>query len=372
MKPDTHSHIVTPLSAALLHDYVHNRLGSEERQRVERLLGNDELAATAAAGFAAFPDALADVTALQAEIAARSGMSGGSAAASKSWLNWLAGGAGVAAVVVAAIAFWPATEKPQNTQPVAVAKPEAAKPAPAPQEIVFNPATDHFVNPKAEPVVAKPEPAQPTINTLPEVQGIPLPPEVQPPAPPVIQPAPQTAPAEEKMREPVYNFPIRYILDLKITDYDRLYNRPLKTQKLRMTGTPADQEKENTDGGREVDYVIMAYQVLREALDAFRTQRYGRCISKFETLLKNSPDDVNARFYMAVSYIKLEMHSKAIPLLDAVIAAENNAFREEAEWYKALALIGSGDVEQAETLLKKIATSNTFYSKQAAEKLKTL
>lgn len=372
MKPDTHSHTVTPLSAALLHDYVHNRLGPEERQRVERLLGNDELAATAAAGFAAFHNALADVTALQAEIAARSGMSGGSAAASKSWLNWLAGGAGVAAVVLAAIAFWPANEKPKASQPVAAVKPAAKNTEATPQEIVLNPATDHFVNPKAEPVVAKPVAATQSADPLPEVQGIPLPPQVQPPAPPEIQPAPQPAPAEEKLREPVYNFPIRYILDLKITDYDRLYNRPLKTQKLRMTGTPANEENERKDGGREVDFVIMADQVLREALDAFRTQRYGRCISKFETLLKNSPDDVNARFYMAVSYIKLEMHSKAIPLLDAVIAAENNAFREEAEWYKALALIGNGDAEQAETLLKKIAAGNTFYSKQAAEKLKTL
>jgi hypothetical protein len=372
MKPDTHSQTVTPLSAALLHDYVHNRLGPEERQRVERLLGNDELAATAAAGFAAFPDALADVTALQAEIAARSGLSGGSAAASKSWLNWLAGGAGVAVVVVAAIAFWPHTEKPKATPPVVAAKPAATTPAEMPQEIVLNPATDNFVNPQANPVVARPIAAQPTSAPPAETQPATAPPEIQLPAATVIQPPQTTPPAEEKLREPVYNFPIRYILDLKITDFDRLYNRPLKTQKLRMTGTPANEDERRTEGGREEDYVIMADQVLREGLEAFRTQRYGRCISKFEVLLKNSPDDVNARFYMAVSYIKLEMHSKALPLLDAVIAAENNAFHEEAEWYKALALIGNGDTEQAETLLKKIAAGNTFYSKQAAEKLKTL
>jgi hypothetical protein len=373
MIPDTHSHNVTPLSAQLLQDYVQNKLSASDRMRVKRLLSESELAATAAAGFAAVPDAFQDIAALQAEIAARSGMSGGSAPASKSWMNWLAGGAGVAAVVVLAFAFWPADENPKTTPPLVAAKPATSAPAETPQEILLNPATDHFVNPESNPVVAvapvstagnTPQPA--------ETQTIPAPPDIQPPAPPVLQPTPPAVIPEEKPVEPEYNFPIRYILDLKVSDYERLYSRPLKTQKLRMTGTPANEDERRTGSGQEVEFVVMADQVLREGLDAFRAQRYGRCISKFEVLLKNSPDDVNARFYMAVSYVKLEMHSKALPLLDAVIESENNAFREEAEWYKALALIGSGDKDEAKDLLKKISDDNTFYSKQAAEKLKTL
>ncbi|MFN8715123.1 MAG: hypothetical protein ACK5Z2_19900 [Bacteroidota bacterium] len=371
MTPDTHSHNVTPLSAQLLQDYVQNKLSASDRMRVKRLLSESELAATAAAGFAAVPDAFQDIASLQAEIAARSGMSGGSAPASKSWMNWLAGGAGVAAVVVAAWAFWPKEEKViAESKTLPQVQPQTEIPTIAAEETALSPVTDHFVNPKSKPVTVQPnlKTTEPVVQT----NDVPLQPVVQPEKP-VVTVVPPAEPAEVKPKEPDYNFPIVYILDLKITDYNRIYNKPLKSRKLTLTGTPASQEERNSGSQAEEEIVTLtADQLLRDGLKAFRAGRYGRCISKFEELLKNTPDDINAKFYIAVSYVKLEMHSKAIPLLDAVIESENNAFREEAEWYKALALIGSGDTDEAKDLLKKISGDNTFYSKQAAEKLKTL
>ncbi|MGL5890122.1 MAG: hypothetical protein ACRC3B_09565 [Bacteroidia bacterium] len=371
MTPDTHSHNVTPLSAQLLQDYVQNKLSAADRMRVKRLLSESELAATAAAGFAAVPDAFQDITALQAEIAARSGMSGGSAPASKNWMNWLAAGAGMAAVVVLAWAFWPKEEKViAQSKTLPAVQQQQIIPTVAATETTLSPATDHFVNPKSKPVSVQPQ----STTTAPVVQNNDVvPPTVTQPENPVVTVTPPSEPAEIKPVEPDYNFPIIYILDLKITDYNRIYNKPLKTQKLKLTGTPASQEERNNgDQIVEETVTLTADQLLRDGLKAFRSARYGRCISKFEELLKNTPDDINAKFYIAVSYVKLEMHTKAMPLLDAVIGSENNAFREEAEWYKALALIGSGDTEQAKDLLQKISGDNTFYSKQAAEKLKTL
>lgn len=371
MTPDLHSSPASTFDAQLLQAYVQGRLSAAERLRVDRLLTDSELARTALAGFTAFPEALQDVAALKAEIAARSGVSGGSAAASKSWLNWLAGGAGIAAVVVAAVVFWP-SETPQ--QQLAKVQPPAptAQPKPQPEAAELNPATDHFVNPQAQPLATAKPVAAATENTPPAETPPPAPVSTPPTAPePEPQPEPVVATTPPAETGPAYNSPVIYVLDLKITDYKKYYNQPLKVNTLRLTGTPASQDQ---PGGiqEEEQPVITADQVLREGLTAFRDGRYGRCITRFEQLLKNSPDDVNAKFYMAVSYTKLELYVKALPLLDQVLAADNNAFHEEAAWYKVLALIGTGNAAAARVQLEKIAAVGGFYQQQAKEKLKQL
>jgi tetratricopeptide (TPR) repeat protein len=172
-----------------------------------------------------------------------------------------------------------------------------------------------------------------------------------------------------------YNASAGYIVDLKVTEFDKYYrSQTIEVKELKLGGTPA--EFEDQDAGKkdakdgEIVHSVPSDQFLREGLLAFRDARYGKCVSKMEVLLTHNPDDINALFYTAVSYVKLEMYSKAIPLLDKIIADPNNVFDEEAEWYKALALEGNGDTAAAQELFKKISTNGGFYSKQAASRLK--
>ena len=49
---------------------------------------------------------------------------------------------------------------------------------------------------------------------------------------------------------------------------------------------------------------------------------------------------------------------------------EIDVFREEAEWYHALALFGVGEREKAMAEFDRIAVENGFYAERAREQLK--
>lgn len=366
MKPSPHTDHLTQAELELL---LAGNPDAQTRQRLEQLLAECELSREAAAGYAAVPGAMADLPALKKSIALKSGL------AKPVWLNSvLIGGA---AVAVAAITYfsWPNAE----TKPLAVTTPQqpvqTVQTPPAandfPADVVLTPEAEHFVNPEAKPaaLTEKQKPAADTAKISPEPII-----DAQPIAPAQannISPAQPDVPAHS---EPQYNAPVSYILDLKVTDFEKYYRGNIEVKELQLPGVPAQFEDtirqrhdaESSETVREVP----AEKFLREGLKAFRDGHYGRCVEKMEVLRKNNPADLNAAFYMGVCYVKLEMYSNALPLLDEVLKSPNNVFHEEAKWYKAQALIGDGQTEEGNELLKEIASGNGFYKQKAAEMLK--
>lgn len=361
------SHTST-LTAEQLEAFLEGKLSPDETKRVQHLLDDCELSKEALEGYSVVPGAFADVDALKKSIAKQSGMT------SLSWstigLSVLAIGAVAALVTV----FYPAEETPV----VAEQKPPVQNysfSVPAPEN-ALSPDGDHFVNPEAV-VVAVTIPKNTVTSTGDTITKIDFSTEV---LQPILldanrQPLMDTVPVVPKIVEKEqYNAQVGFILDLKVTEFDKYYKtETIEVRELPLTGVPAKYEDDN---GVIRDYEeeetvrqVPADQFLREGLLAFRDARYGKCIGKMETLLKHNPDDINALFYSAVSYVKLEMYDKAIPLLDHILQDPNNVFDEEALWYKALALDANGDTQAAQILFKQISDKGGFYAEQAKRKI---
>lgn len=355
MKPSPH------ITQPELEAYLSGKLGPEAKAKVDELLGECELSREAVAGFTAVPGAIDDLPALKQQIAARSGMQ----SPKKIWLNTIAGITIVAAAVIAYVA-WPSKQPAPAVATPTVEQPQepvvaAASPAP------LTPQSEHFVNPEAKKplaprphVVKKDSAASKTIALQPE--------PIEVDAPELLD----TKPVVPQHPEIGYNASVGFVLDLKVTEFDTYYRQTIAVKEAPLPGVPAEFENEDSRGHEEKETVrqVPAEKFLVEGLQAFRDERYGRCIEKMEVLRKNNPEDLNAAFYMGISYVKLEMYGKALPLLDEVLNATNNVFHEEARWYKAQALLGMGNTEAAKALLSEIASKEGFYQQKAKALLK--
>lgn len=354
------------LSAEQLENFLENKLSPDETKRVQHLLDDCELSREALQGYTLVPGAFADVAGLKKSIAAKSGMN------SLSWTTITLGVVAIAAISVFFAMFY----EQDNTAKTAEVKTDQSEVVVVPETAnTLSPSEDHFVNPEAKVVAVV---APNNENILSDSQKVstnqnlviePIPVDNK------KQPIVETEPIVPTKPEASYNAQVGFIVDLKVTDFDKYYTTQIEVKELQLTGTDAKFETKDGLGDpkdeKEAETVrlVPADQFLREGLVAFRDARYGKCISKMEVLLQNNPKDVNALFYTAVSYVKLEMFSKAIPLLDKILSAQNNVFHEEAEWYKALALEGNGDDAAAKELFKKISDEGGFYAAQARRML---
>lgn len=352
------------LSQQQLEAYLNGTLDPSARSKVDQLLQDCELSKEAVAGYSAIPAAISDIAGLKKQIAAKSGMG-----VSKIWLNVLAGTA-VAAIITATAIFLNSSgdkktaEIPKNNLPVLPAPPASSEPV-----MVLTPQSEHFVNPDAKPEPVNYKTAAAKKDSASQVKPIAVSPQpIEVSDPPLIDVKP-VVPAHP---ETGYNASIGYILDLKITEYEKYKDQHVTVAVPQLKGLSAQYESYDVDAGEyKEDTVrkIPAERYLRDGLKAFRDARYGRCIEKMEVLRKSNDKDLNAAFYMGVSYVKLEMFGKAIPLLDQILNATNNVFHEEARWYKAQALLGNGEKEAAKQLLTEIAAKEGFYQQKAKEML---
>jgi tetratricopeptide (TPR) repeat protein len=103
----------------------------------------------------------------------------------------------------------------------------------------------------------------------------------------------------------------------------------------------------------------------------FNKHRFSTAIERFSLLLENNPDDVNAQFYSALAYYNLNKSNRSIELLNQVITNQNTSFYPEALWYLSLVTLKSGNKENGRQLLERIVSEKGYYSKRAADKLKS-
>jgi hypothetical protein len=334
--------------------------------RIKKLLKDCELSKEALAGFTAFPDAMKDISSLNSEIAKKSGM-----AQTPKWMSVVTVVIGIALVVGIGYALWP--HEPEISQhPEIDMQPIITPPSENTPVVELTPKEEHFVNPEAKPKpVATISQAKPSDSVAPnpaETKQEPI--AVAPPEQVEVKPVVPVHP------EAGYNASIGFIHDLKITEFDKYYrNATVEVREPALKGVPAqfeDADKQKSDGETETVRNVPAEKFLNDGLLAFHDGKYGRCIEKMEVLKKLNDKDLNATFYMAVSYFYLDMNAKSITMFDEVLNAQNNVFHEEAKWYKALALIGNGQKEAAKILLNEIAEGNGFYKEKAAAKLREI
>lgn len=353
------------LSPKELSDLLNGKLDAKSNARIKKLLNDCELSKEALAGFTAVPGAVGDISSLNKEIALKSGM-----IKTPMWVSVVTVVIGISLVAGMGYVLWP-HEPEISDVPIAYTQPPVTPPSNVPAEVVLTPKAEHFVNPEAkpkpQPVISAPKPVDTTASNKPEVKKDPI-----AVTPPVLIEVKPVVPANP---EAGYNASIGFIQDLKVTEFEKLYRYSIEVREPMLKGVPAQFENEDKfkkEGEQETVRTIPAEQFLNDGLRAFHDGKYGRCIEKMEVLKKNNEKDLNATFYMGVSYVKLEMFEKAIKMFDEILNASNNVFHEEAKWYKTLALIGNGDDAAAKVLLNEIASGNGFYKEKAIAKLREI
>jgi tetratricopeptide (TPR) repeat protein len=172
------------------------------------------------------------------------------------------------------------------------------------------------------------------------------------------------------------NAPVIYIYDLKVTDFQKLYFKNRKPYVIDGKSLSSEFESADTynawisDWNPTNDYTLD--MLLKDALKAFKKQKYKKSYTLFNELLTYNAGDVNALFYSALAQYNTGSYPDAIGRLDKVLENENNVFGQEAEWYKALCLLKNNQQKEAVSLLAKINTQKGFYSSNAGEKLKEI
>lgn len=183
-------------------------------------------------------------------------------------------------------------------------------------------------------------------------------------------------PVEEKSTTLVYNLVDEFYLhDFKLIDYRKFRDAPIKKRQLVPVGTPANQEyfddeKSEDFVWKDVDVSYVDY--LDESMEYFENSNYKKALKRFNTILTFYKDDINAHFYGGLCYYNLGQYEKAIEHFDNSYNIEFGNFRQEANWFKAKALIELKETEKAKLLLERIIDEEKFYANDAKTVLKEL
>lgn len=138
-------------------------------------------------------------------------------------------------------------------------------------------------------------------------------------------------------------------------------------------GNRFEYETDSLSANDQYSYFLQYDNILEKGIRAYHTKNYSLALQQFELILTTYPEDQNALFYSANTYIETRDFEHAISLLDKILnTSEPEVFNPEAEWIKAKALIDKDQVEQGYQLLEKIASENGFYSDQALQLMKKI
>ncbi|WP_430403972.1 tetratricopeptide repeat protein [Fluviicola sp.] len=201
-----------------------------------------------------------------------------------------------------------------------------------------------------------------------ENMEIPFPELVLEPLPPLIEQKPVTV-SKQKIAKEIY------LQDLKAIDYSQYRSKPtVQIEQIILTGIPADQKDKDDIVPEEpqmklVNIPYMDY--LEKSLNYTNRGKWKQALSRFNEIIKNYPDDVNARFYAGWCYYNLGQYSDACINFSACLQLEFSNFNDEAEWYLAESRLANGDKSSAKELFVKIKNQKGFYSRQAEKVLKT-
>lgn len=182
--------------------------------------------------------------------------------------------------------------------------------------------------------------------------------------------------SEEKYRLGQNSLETVYMLDLMVVDYRVIKrdNKKIHYKRMELSGLSASEENENENHEQftftEVEVPYVNY--LRQSMIYFADGKYKKALVRYQTILEQYNDDINAHFYGGLCLYNLGQYEEAINYFDQLIYDEYNVFDQESSWYKAKALIQLKRINEAKSILKTIIAQGGFYSKQAIELNKSL
>ena len=109
------------------------------------------------------------------------------------------------------------------------------------------------------------------------------------------------------------------------------------------------------------------------AMTSYEQENYVAALVAFEKTLAKDPENYNALFYSAVSYLGEGQADKAVVNLEKVLLKKEGEFYDAAKWYISLAYIKQQDRKNARKNLLEIKNnSKSKYQRRAVETLKEM
>ncbi|MCH2197357.1 MAG: hypothetical protein MK081_01130 [Flavobacteriales bacterium] len=181
--------------------------------------------------------------------------------------------------------------------------------------------------------------------------------------------SPVDAPEEEERDVMVPGAAIYHLLNYKVVDYRGQREESWEKREL-LTGTNAAVSDSSEEPLIGQQYTQVAYvEYLEQTMERFAEERYSKAERGFKEILLHFPYDANGLFYGGLTAFYQGDYALAAERLNDSRDLAINTFREESEFYLALAWKEMGEVEQAETLLQEIIAKNGFYVERASEVL---
>lgn len=159
-----------------------------------------------------------------------------------------------------------------------------------------------------------------------------------------------------------------YIQNLKVIDYRNYRSRQANKLTLPMSGTSAENEIKLTQSKEDKLIIEQSYvSHLEKCLELFNLSMYKKAILHFDQILDTYPKDVNALFYSALCYYKIEEYENCEIQLIKLQNSEFTNFDQEQQWYLLLTFKELHRKESFEKLKESIIQENGFYSKRAIQ-----
>lgn len=167
-----------------------------------------------------------------------------------------------------------------------------------------------------------------------------------------------------------------YLNSLKTVDYRSMReDKPIKLLQELPMGTPANRSEREGEYNSEIEQTtkeINYIDYLDETQRLFAKESFKRALRRYLIILDHYPKDVNAHFYSGLCYHNLGEYEKAVAHFEESYNLQIGNFKEEAEWFKAKALLRTNNRDNGLQMLKKIEKGGGFYSEQAKKLLNSL
>lgn len=113
-------------------------------------------------------------------------------------------------------------------------------------------------------------------------------------------------------------------------------------------------------------------QLLLDAMQHYEAGKYENASTLFEKVLDRRSEDMAITLYSGISAMELERYKKAGTKFKDIVNHKKNLYLEQAQWYLALCYIKTDSLPKAQSILKHLATDETFYKEEAQKVLKDL
>ncbi len=103
----------------------------------------------------------------------------------------------------------------------------------------------------------------------------------------------------------------------------------------------------------------------KSALDAYDQGKYDTAIPLLKELIAKMPDADELRLYLGCSYLKMDLTQKALSEFN--ILTENATYGEQAKWYSAMSYLKLNQKDKTIALLEEIIAFNGIYKSDAID-----